>query len=119
MFAAMEALTVQDAARATGWSARMLRYIEQAGLVVPPRSDSGYRLYGDPELERLRTLRDLLARHHVRLDDLGFVVRMRSDHRLQRAVDTWLADAPRPQQPNPIEWLRWDEEKHKRLLQVA
>ena len=97
----------------------MLRYIEQSGVVVPRRSEAGYRLYGGTELERLRTLRSLLARHHVRLDDIGFVVRMRSDPALQRAVDTWLAGGPRPITPDPIEWLRWDEEKHKRLLQVA
>ena len=28
-------LTVGKAARQTGWSARMLRYLEEAGLVVP------------------------------------------------------------------------------------
>ena len=31
----MEALTVGEAAAQTGWSARMLRYLETTGLVVP------------------------------------------------------------------------------------
>jgi len=53
-------LTIHEAAATTGWSSRMLRYIEEAGLVVPRRSDSGYRLYGPAELQRLRTLRELL-----------------------------------------------------------
>ena len=34
-------LTVGTAARQTGWSARMLRYLEEAGLVVPARLASG------------------------------------------------------------------------------
>jgi MerR family transcriptional regulator, copper efflux regulator len=37
----MEPLTIGAAARHTGWSPRMLRYLEQAGLVEPHRSASG------------------------------------------------------------------------------
>ena len=40
----MQALTINEAASTTGWSARMLRYLEQAGLVAPARSAGGYRL---------------------------------------------------------------------------
>ena len=42
----MDGVTVQAAAR-TGWSPRMLRYLERAALVVPGRTAAGYRLYGD------------------------------------------------------------------------
>ena len=34
----MEALTIQEAAETTGWSPRMLRYVERVGLVEPARS---------------------------------------------------------------------------------
>ena len=61
----MDGLTIHEAAETTGWSARMLRYVEQAGLVAPARSPSGYRLYGPAELQRLRTLKELLARFEV------------------------------------------------------
>ena len=47
-------LTVGAAARQTGWSARMLRYLEEGGLVVPERRPSGYRVYGVRELNQLR-----------------------------------------------------------------
>jgi DNA-binding transcriptional MerR regulator len=57
----MDALTINEAAETTGWSPRMLRYVERVGLVEPARSGSGYRLYGPAELQRLRTLRVLLA----------------------------------------------------------
>jgi DNA-binding transcriptional MerR regulator len=60
-FVVSGALTIHEAAATTGWSARMLRYIEDAGLVAPSRSLSGYRLYGPAELQRLRTLRELLV----------------------------------------------------------
>ena len=40
----MDALTVGQAARQTGWSPRMLRYLEAAALVVPERSPAGYRV---------------------------------------------------------------------------
>ena len=56
----MDALTIHEAAATTGWSPRMLRYVERVGLVEPARSAAGYRLYGPAELQRLRTLRELL-----------------------------------------------------------
>ena len=49
----MDALTIHEAAETTGWSPRMLRYVERVGLVEPARSSSGYRLYGPAELQRL------------------------------------------------------------------
>jgi MerR family transcriptional regulator, copper efflux regulator len=118
----MNGLTVQDAARTTGWSARMLRYIEQVGLVAPPRSEGGYRLYGSRDLERLRSLRRLLLEHGVRLDDLGFALRLRRDPRLREAVDTWFAgtEAATPAvQPSPLEWLVATPRSHERLRYVA
>ena len=72
----MEGLTINEAARTTGWSARMLRYVEQTGLVSPARSASGYRLYGPAQLQRLRTLKELLARFDVGLSDVAFAARM-------------------------------------------
>ena len=45
---------IGDAAARTGWSARMLRYLETVGLVVPARTAAGYRLYGPRELNQLR-----------------------------------------------------------------
>ena len=44
--ASMDALTIHEAAETTGWSPRMLRYIERNGLIEPQRSAAGYRLYG-------------------------------------------------------------------------
>jgi hypothetical protein len=74
----MDALTIHEAAETTGWSPRMLRYVERVGLVEPARSESGYRLYGPPELQRLRTLRELLEGHEIGLSDLAFASRLRS-----------------------------------------
>src|SRR5690348_10805804 len=102
----MEGLTINEAARTTGWSARMLRYVEQAGLVSPGRSDSGYRLYGPPELQRLRTLKELLRRFDVSLSDVAFAARMTSDPELQDAVQGWLEAQPRrPEDVSAEDWL--------------
>jgi DNA-binding transcriptional MerR regulator len=113
----MQALTIQEAAGTTGWSARMLRYVEQAGLVSPARSASGYRLYGAAELQRLRTLKELLARFEVSLSDVAFAARMGSDPELREAVQGWLqAQATRPEHVEAEEWLRFEQDKHERLL---
>ena len=55
----MQTYTVSQAAERTGWSPRMLRYLESTGLVVPERSAAGYRRYGLQELELLRGLAEL------------------------------------------------------------
>ena len=116
----MDGLTIQEASQTTGWSARMLRYVEQTGLVTPARSASGYRIYGAAELQRLRTLKELLARHDVALSDMAFAGRLESDPRLRAVVRDWLAaPAERPEEVEPVDWLRFEQAKHERLLTVA
>ena len=116
----MDALTIHEAAETTGWSPRMLRYIESSGLVVPRRSSAGYRLYGPAELQRLRTLRELLERFELGLSDLGFAARMRADGDLQLAVDDWFAAEPaKPEDVDAADWLRWEQRKHERSAPAA
>ena len=85
----MRTLTIQQAADATGWSQRMLRYLEQAGLVAALRTPGGHRTYGPRQIERLQRLRDLLAEHGIGITDIAFELRMRTDPGLARAVDEW------------------------------
>jgi DNA-binding transcriptional MerR regulator len=106
-----ELLTVGAAAAESGWSARMLRYLEEHGLVVPRRTDAGYRLYGLSELNRLRSLRDLRVRFGVELAELAFARRLRREPDLRLAVDAWLAAGD-----DARSWIEWEQRKHERLL---
>jgi MerR family transcriptional regulator, copper efflux regulator len=116
----LDALTINEAATTTGWSARMLRYIERVGLVKAARSASGYRLYGPAELQRLRTLRELLERFEVGLGEIGFALRLRREPPLREAIDGWLSAEPiRPEHVSASDWLRFEQEKHQRLLSTA
>jgi MerR family transcriptional regulator, copper efflux regulator len=116
----MEGLTINEAAHTTGWSPRMLRYVERAGLVTPGRSAGGYRLYGPGELQRLRTLKELLSGFGIALSDVAFAARMRSSPELRDAVRDWLEAQPhRPDDVSSEDWLRFEQEKHERLLAVA
>jgi MerR family transcriptional regulator, copper efflux regulator len=113
----MDALTIHEAAATTGWSPRMLRYVERVGLVEPARSAAGYRLYGPAELQRLRTLRELLDEHEIGLSDLAFALRLRREDELRKATDAWLeAEAQQPADVPASDWLRFEREKHQRLL---
>jgi len=95
----------------------MLRYVERVGLVEPRRSAAGYRLYGPAELQRLRTLRELLDEHAIGLSDLAFALRLRRDGDLRRATEDWFsAEAERPDDVTQSDWLRFEREKHERLL---
>ena len=116
----MDGLTINEAAATTGWSPRMLRYIERHGLIELRRSPAGYRLYGPAELQRLRTLRELLHRFTVSLADVGFALRLRGEPDLRDAVDAWFETEPhRPDDVAPQEWLRWEQDKHQKLLAAA
>ncbi|MBN1528588.1 MAG: MerR family transcriptional regulator [Thermoleophilaceae bacterium] len=116
----MEGLTINQAAETTGWSPRMLRYIESAGLIGPARNASGYRLYGAAELQRLRTLRELLGEFDCGLSDIAFAERLRSDSELSAAVERWFEERPtRPEGVDSSDWLRWEQVKHERLLALT
>ena len=104
----MEGTTVGEAAAQTGWSARMLRYLERNRLVVPHRSASGYRLYGLRELNQLRSLAELRQRFGVEIADMAFAARLRREPALRAAVETWFAGNEDP--------LEWEQRKHERLL---
>ncbi len=113
----MEGLTINEAATTTGWSPRMLRYIENAGLIELPRTDSGYRIFGPGELQRLRTLRELLARFDCALSDVAFARRLSADPELRAHLDRWFAERPqRPEGVDSGDWLSWEQDKHERLL---
>src|SRR5262249_3392704 len=94
--------------------------IERIGLIDAPRSGSGYRLYGPAELQRLRTLRELLERYDIGLQDVGFALRLRGDEALRVAIEEWFESTPsRPEDVPPSEWLRWEQDKHEKLLDEA
>jgi MerR family transcriptional regulator, copper efflux regulator len=105
----MAGLTVGDAAAQTGWTPRMLRYLETAGVIVPRRSQSGYRLYDLLELNQLRSLRELRRRYSVELTDVAFAARLEREPQLRAAVETWLAGTK-------LSALDWEQRKHERLL---
>src|SRR5688500_2176490 len=121
----MTTLTIHEAAATTGWSPRMLRYVEQLGLVASPRSAAGYRLYGPAQLQRLLTLRELLETHGVELGDVGFALRLRREPELAAALDDWFEAAPpdvpqhAPHDAPDGDWLAFEQDKHSQLLKTG
>src|SRR5438094_7168868 len=95
----MQSMTIHQAAEATGWSQRMLRYLEQAGLVVALRTPGGHRHYGPRQIERLQKLKELIDTHGLGITDLAFELRMRTDPQLARSVDEWFGALHRASAP--------------------
>lgn len=60
-------MQIGEAAERVGLSIRTIRHYEDAGLVVPSaRSEGGFRLYTEPDLDRLRVVK--------RMKPLGFTL---------------------------------------------
>ena len=110
----MQALPIGEAAAQTGWSARMLRYLESVGLVVPMRTNAGYRLYGDSELMQLKDLKLLREQFGLELDEVAFAARLRREPALRTALDSWMRSAG----PG-ADWVEWEQRKHERLMSAA
>jgi DNA-binding transcriptional MerR regulator len=113
----VEAFAIGEASRRSGWSPRMLRYLEDEGLVVPSRTGAGYRRYGIRELNQLRGLAELRRSFDVDLAEVAFALRLRQDPSLRAAVETWLegTTTPAPETTTPA-WVEWEQRKHERLL---
>lgn len=70
-------MNIGEAAKATGISAKMIRYYEQANLIAPAlRTSSGYRVYSEADIHTLRFVR--------RTRDLGFSVKQ-----IATLLDLW------------------------------
>jgi hypothetical protein len=42
---------------------------------------------------------------------------MREEENLEEAIESWLEEEPqKPAEIEPADWLRWEQEKHERLL---
>ncbi|WP_433308765.1 MerR family transcriptional regulator [Micromonospora sp. CA-269861] len=53
-------MKIGDLAARTGVAPRLLRYYEEVGILHPFRSSNGYRTYGEPAVERVLQIRELL-----------------------------------------------------------
>lgn len=75
-------MQIGEAAERVGLSIRTIRHYEEAGLVVPSaRSEGGFRLYIEPDLDRLRVIK--------RMKPLGFTLEeMRDLLSILDALDT-------------------------------
>ncbi|GAB1819744.1 MerR family transcriptional regulator [Herbidospora sp. RD11066] len=61
-------MKIGDLAAKTGVPPRLLRYYEEVGILHPFRSANGYRTYGEPAIDRVLQIRELL--------DAGFTTDM-------------------------------------------
>ncbi|HVP69343.1 MAG TPA: MerR family transcriptional regulator [Anaeromyxobacteraceae bacterium] len=114
-------LTTGDLARATGQTARTIRFYEEQGLLRPSSvSDGGHRRYDPEALERLRLILDL-RELGLSLQDISGLLALRSGcrsgaefaSRLREVIPAHVAQARRR-----IEALRRLEGELRRALQA-
>ena len=70
-------MQIGELAKRAGVSVQTIRFYERRGLLPEPqRKDSGYRIYGEEQLQRLRFIRQAKALRFA-LEEIGELLRMR------------------------------------------
>lgn len=99
-------MNIGEASKASGVSAKMIRYYEETGLIPPAaRTESGYRAYTRNDVHRLgfiRRTRDL----GFSVAEIGELLSLWSDHSRQSADVKRLAKARIAELEERIESLR-------------
>jgi DNA-binding transcriptional MerR regulator len=101
----MHVLWIGGAARLLGTTTDRLRNWERNGLIRVPRDPgNGYRLYGAPEIGRLRVIRALTAARYSLMAILRMLIRLDQGETgsLRQALDT-----PRPDEDAYFTTDRW------------
>jgi MerR family copper efflux transcriptional regulator len=95
----MDAMTIAEAAEATGFTASALRFYETAGLIRPGRTGAGYRTFGEDDLFTLRFI-GRAKRLGLSLEEIADLVPLLDDERcgevqeqLRALVGEKIADA--------------------------
>lgn len=106
---------IEQVAARTGLTKRTLRYYEEIGLLAPPsRTEGGYRLYSErdvQELERIKRLKDLLG---FSLKEIREMARAEEEREHVRAA--WARETD----PHArLEWVSRLEKQSKRLMQLV
>jgi DNA-binding transcriptional MerR regulator len=79
-------MTVTEVARASGVGRETIRFYEQRGLLAPPpRSRSGYRLYGADATRRIRFIKSAQALGFT-LEEISELLGLRTAHGCTRRV---------------------------------
>ena len=55
------AVRIGELAKLTGASTRALRHYEDSGVLVPDRTDSGYRVYSEADITRVAQIKAMIA----------------------------------------------------------
>lgn len=65
--------TIGHAAEKLGVAVPTLRMYEQAGLILPHRTQTNRRLYSRNDLERLQVMIDLIHNQHLNIEAIKFI----------------------------------------------
>jgi DNA-binding transcriptional MerR regulator len=76
----MTTYRISEASERTGFPASTLRYYEDVGLIVPARTDAGYRVYDDRAIDRLRFV-SRAKQLGLQLDEITDLVALWDDDR--------------------------------------
>ncbi len=111
---------IGEAARQTGLTIDILRNWERDGLIKARRDpQSGYRLYGSPEISRLRVIRMLRLAGYSTMAILRMLIQLDQGNKknLRQALDT-----PRPEWDSftaADQWLSTLAEQEKRAKRIV
>lgn len=106
---------IEQVAARTGLTKRTLRYYEEIGLLAPPsRTEGGYRLYSErdvQELERIKRLKDLLGFSLAEIREIA-----RAEEEREHVKAAWARETD----PHArLEWINQLQAQTARLLRLV
>jgi MerR family transcriptional regulator, repressor of the yfmOP operon len=106
---------IEQVAARTGLTKRTLRYYEEIGLLPPPtRTEGGYRLYSEADVQhliRIKRLKDLLGFSLAEIRDMA-----NAEEEREQVREAWRRETDPQAQ---LEWLDRSEELTRRQLQLV
>lgn len=109
---------IEDVASMTGLTKRALRYYEDIDLINPKRTEAGYRLYSESDIERIRKILELKESLGFTLNEIKAALELEEDLKDVFMGNSYSLDILKKAMDMIVEQIKLIEKKQQTLNKV-